>query len=469
MAKPHVLVIPYPAQGHVIPIMELAQQLVKQGIKVTFVNTEVNHKLVTSNWLDKDSFGDLMCMVSIPDGLEPWEDRSDLCKLTLSILQTMPHKLEELIEKINKEDNNKVTCVIADDVMGWAIQVAKKMGIRRAAFWPASIASLASVLSYQKLIDDGTISKYGIPLNNKIIQLSETMPPIKPSNLAWACFEDSATVEAFFHVVVQAVEASRLTEWFICNSSPELETAAFSMYPQLLHIGPLLASNRLANQAGHFWQEDATCLAWLDRQPMCSVIYIAFGSFTIFNQTQFEELALGLELSNRPFLWVVRPGMTKETTTNYPDGYMERVGTRGRIVSWAPQQKVLAHPAVACFMSHCGWNSTLEGVTNGVPFLCWPYFSDQFHNATYVCDIWRTGLGFEKDETGIITRGEIKSKVDRLLSDATYKANALGIKEKVTSSVSKGGRSYKNLNNFIEWIQESDANAKDTNNENLNL
>lgn len=95
MAKPHVLVIPYPAQGHVIPTMELSQRLVTQGVKVTFVNTEVNHKLVTSNWLDKDGFGDLIQMVSIPDGLEIWEDRSDLCKLSLSILQNMPQKLED--------------------------------------------------------------------------------------------------------------------------------------------------------------------------------------------------------------------------------------------------------------------------------------------------------------------------------------------------------------------------------------
>ncbi|XP_076939004.1 UDP-glycosyltransferase 83A1-like [Bidens hawaiensis] len=454
MAKPHVLVIPYPAQGHVIPTLELAQRLVKQGIKVTFVNTEVNHKLVASNLLDKDGFGDLVHMVSIPDGLEPWEDRSDLCKLTLSILQTMPNKLEELVEKINKEDTNKVTCVIADDCMGWAIRAAKKMGIRRAAFWSASVTTLASILSFQKLIDDGIIDKKGIALKEETIQLLETMPPIKSQNLAWVCFKDVATVEATFKIVQEAEEASRMTEWFICNSTTELEAAAFSMYPKLLPIGPLLASNRLADQAGHFWQEDSTCLTWLDQQPPRSVIYIAFGSFTIFNQTQFEELALGLEHSNRPFLWVVRPGMTKETTTEYPDGFMERVGSRGRIVSWAPQQKVLAHPSVACFMSHCGWNSTLEGTTNGVPFLCWPYFADQYHNESYICDIWKTGLRLESDESGIITQGEITSKVEELLGDKTFRAKALDFKENVATSVREGGCSHRNLSNFIEWIKE---------------
>ncbi|KAJ0667267.1 putative UDP-glucuronosyl/UDP-glucosyltransferase [Helianthus annuus] len=281
------------------------------------------------------------------------------------------------------------------------------------------------------------------------------MPPMKSENLCWVCFKDVATIEAIFLLAKEAEEASRLTEWFICNSTTELEAAAFCLFPKLLPIGPLLASNRLADQVGHFWQEDRTCLTWLDQQQPCSVIYIAFGSFTNFDQTQFEELALGLELSNRPFLWVVRPGMTKETTSNYnyPDGYTERVGARGRIVSWAPQQKVLAHPSVACFMSHCGWNSTLEGVTNGLPFLCWPYFADQFHNESYICDIWKTGLRLEKDEAEIITRGEIRTKVEELLNGETYTGKALDIKEKVTRSVREGGCSHRNLNNFIDWIK----------------
>ncbi|MFS8017152.1 putative UDP-glucuronosyl/UDP-glucosyltransferase [Helianthus anomalus] len=290
-----------------------------------------------------------------------------------------------------------------------------------------------------------------------MIQLSETLPPMKPENLGWTSFEDVATIEVIFKLLIGAEEAYRMTEWFLCNSTTELEPEAFSLYPDLLPIGPLLASNRLAYQAGHFWKEDPSCLAWLDQKPERSVIYIAFGSFTIFNQTQFKELALGLELSNQPFLWVVRPGLTNESTTAaFLEGFMDQIGSRGRIVSWAPQQKVLAHPSVACFMSHCGWNSTLEGVTNGLPFLCWPYFTDQFYNETYICDVWKAGLGFKKDENGIITRGEIKDKVEQLLGDKTFRDKALVIKEKVTSSVREGGCSHRNLSSFIKWIHEED-------------
>nr|XP_043608257.1 UDP-glycosyltransferase 83A1-like [Erigeron canadensis] len=464
MVKSHVLVISFPGQGHVIPIMELAQRLVEQGVKVTFVSTEVIHNTVTSTWINKDGYKDLMKIVSIPDGLDSWDDRSDLSKLLKSISQTMPGKLEELIESIDKEDDSKVTCIIADLTMPWAIRVAKKLGITSATFWLASVATLASILSVQKLLDDGIINDKGILLKDGMIRLSENMHPIKTSNIWWVCFDDLALIEATFQLVLEAKEVSSWPEWFLCNSTTELEAAALSEYPQLSPIGPLLASNRLADQVGHFWQEDPTCLEWLDQQETSSVIYIAFGSFTLFNQTQFEELAIGLELSNKPFLWVVRPGMTKETTTTFPNGYMERIGSRGRIVSWAPQQKVLSHPSVACFMSHCGWNSTLEGLTNGLPFLCWPYFGDQFQDKSYICDIWKTGLGFNKNEEGIITHGEIKSKIEELFNNEMFRAKALGIREKVASSITKGGSSYSNFSKFIEWILEKDSHANNQHN-----
>ncbi|GJR68435.1 retrotransposon-related protein [Tanacetum coccineum] len=175
--------------------------------------------------------------------------------------------------------------------------------------------------------------------------------------------------------------------------------------------------------------------------------------------TRFEELALGLELTNRSFLWVTRPGGSDSKDHVYPSGYMERVGTRGKIVSWAPQQEVLNHPSVACFMSHCGWNSTMEGVSNGVPFLCWPYFADQFLNTTYVCDIWKTGMALNKDETSIVTRGEIKSKVEQLLNNNIVKQSALQLQEKVVNSVREGNSSNENLLNFIDWIKEGNNNA----------
>ncbi|KAH7846529.1 hypothetical protein Vadar_014981 [Vaccinium darrowii] len=163
MGTPHVLAIPYPAQGHVIPLLELAQRVAQHGFKVTFVNSEFNHRRVMNALLDKDNVGNHVNLVSIPDGLEPWEDRNDLLKLTESTLKIMSGKLEELIEKINGSDNNKITCVIADGGQGWALEVAEKMRIRRAAFWPAAATSLALGFSIPEL--NLYLLDFWIPLN----------------------------------------------------------------------------------------------------------------------------------------------------------------------------------------------------------------------------------------------------------------------------------------------------------------
>ncbi|KAL7232248.1 hypothetical protein ACSBR2_010303 [Camellia fascicularis] len=157
----------------------------------------------------------------------------------------------------------------------------------------------------------------------------------------------------------------------------------------------------------------------------------------VFNQIQFQELALGLEIANRPFLWVVRPDITDKNNDAYPEGFKERVATGGQIVGWAPQQKVLGHPSVACFLSHCGWNSTMVGLSNGIRFLCWPYFADQFLNQNYICDVWKVGLRFNHDESGIIKQEEIKDKVEQLLSNKTIKARALDLKEVATKVLKK--------------------------------
>ncbi|KAK3006471.1 hypothetical protein RJ639_017750 [Escallonia herrerae] len=453
MGKPHVLAIPYPAQGHVIPLMELSQCLVLEGFKVTFVNTDFNHKCVMNALSEKDNVGDMMHLVSIPDGLEPWEDRNELGKLSEAISQVMPGKLEELIETINGTQDDKITCVIADDSMAWAIKVAEKMGIKRAAFWPASAALLATILSVPKLIDEEIINNNGTPTKKQMIWLSPSMPAMNTANFAWACIGDLATQRQLFDVTVQASELIKLADLIICNTSCSLESATLTVFPRILPIGPLLASNRLGNQSGYFWPEDSTCLSWLDQQPASSVVYVAFGSFTVFDQTQFQELALGLELTNRPFLWVVRPDITVKTEDAYPEGFQERVGSRGQMVGWAPQQKVLSHPSVACFLTHCGWNSTIEGVSHSIPFLCWPYFGDQFLNQSYICDEWKVGLGFDKDKRGIIQQGEIKNKVEQLLGDNMFKERALDLKEKALINLKEGGCSHKNLSNFCGWVK----------------
>ncbi|KAF9591537.1 hypothetical protein IFM89_004591 [Coptis chinensis] len=241
--------------------------------------------------------------------------------------------------------------------------------------------------------------------------------------------------------------------WILCNSFRDLEPANNDFIPNILSIGPLLVSERLGYPNGHLQQEDSTCLAWLDQQPVQSVVYLAFGSTTTFNQSQFSELVHGLELVDRPFLWVVRPDLTDELSPLHSDSFKGIIAQHGKIVDWAPQQKVLAHPSIACFVTHCGWNSTVDGVTMGVPLLCWPYVADQFHNRTYICDIWKVGLRLEQGENGIVTRSEIRTKVHELLGDEGIRTRANKLRDMAKKSVSEGGSSTKNFQDFINWIK----------------
>ncbi|XP_027098585.1 UDP-glycosyltransferase 83A1-like [Coffea arabica] len=454
MGSPHVLAVPYPAQGHVRPLMELAVCLVKHGIKVTFVNTEFDHKRVIESLSGEENVPDMMHLVSIPDGLESWEDRNDAAKLMKAIFRVMPAKLEAVIEKTNQSESDKITCIIADEFLGLALEVAKKMGVRAASFSPAAAALYALKLNIPKLIDDGIIDSSGTIMKKQMVQLSSTMLAVDSAHIVWACVGDLTTQGIVFDAILKNNRTLKMADWIIGNSSNELEASVFTLYPEMLPIGPLLASNRLGKSVGSYWPEDSDCLAWLDKQPVQSVIYVAFGSTSVFDHTQFQELALGLELTNMPFLWVVRRNLTAEPDNAYPKGFKDRIQGRGRLATWVPQQNVLSHPSVACFLSHCGWNSTMEGVSNGVPFLCWPYFADQFTNRSYICDVWKVGLGLDKDENGIIAQGEVKDKIEQLITVKGYRERALDLKAKVMNSLREDGCSGKNFKNLVKWIKD---------------
>ncbi|GJN19575.1 hypothetical protein PR202_gb06864 [Eleusine coracana subsp. coracana] len=58
---------------------------------------------------------------------------------------------------------------------------------------------------------------------------------------------------------------------------------------------------------------------------------------------------------------------------------------------------VLRHPAVGCFLTHNGWNSTCESLAAGVPMVCWLGFADQHTNCKYVCEVWGVGVRMDAE------------------------------------------------------------------------
>jgi hypothetical protein len=283
------------------------------------------------------------------------------------------------------------------------------------------------------------------------------MPPIDPSEIPWVSLASTSAPERRRNNIQNVLKTNLsmpLAEMIICNTSVEMEPNALALLPNALPLGPLVAPS--SGPAGNFLPEDLTCLTWLDAQAPDSVVYVAFGSSGFLDATQFKELGDGLALSGRPFLWVVRPKFTTgvDVGQDWFDEFKRRVGGKGMVVAWAPQQRVLAHPSVACFVSHCGWNSTMEGVLHGVPFLCWPYFADQFCNQSYICNVWGMGVKLCRDKQGVVTKEEIESKVARLLEDGEIKARAATWKHKTSASITEGGSSYQNLLKLVNLLRE---------------
>ena len=288
-----------------------------------------------------------------------------------------------------------------------------------------------------------------------MVQFAPGIPPVHTSQLPWINVIPPEWQRSLFDLYKQTERLSALVEMVVCNSFSELEAGAFTLLPNVLPIGPLTSDRELQKPVGQLLPEDTRCLPWLDAQPDGSVVYVAFGSSTIFHPRQFRELAEGLELAGRPFLWVVRADFTTgDLSKEWFDEFKARVAGTGMVVSWCPQQKVLAHHAVACFVSHCGWNSTVEGARSGVPFLCWPYFSDQFLDRSCVTDVWRTGLAVSPDADGIVTKEELKSKVEKVVGDSEIREQARLLRDAAGRAIDQGGDSYENIQKFVDLLRQ---------------
>ncbi|KAF3500843.1 hypothetical protein F2Q69_00045485 [Brassica cretica] len=234
-----------------------------------------------------------------------------------------------------------------------------------------------------------------------------------------------------------------------------LNTYTVSFFLNHFALPKLRREVSLLSQASSssLFTQDETCIPWLDKQEDRSVIYVSFGSLISMTGPELTEIACGLRNSGQPFLLVVRVGLVKGTEwiDAIPEELMAKVNEKGKIVKWAPQQEVLKHQAIGGFLTHNGWNSTVESVREGVPMICLPCIWDQFVDARLVSDVWRVGLHLEHR----IERNEIESLIRSLLfgseGEAVRERMKL-LKDKVEKSVKENGSAYRSLESLIDHI-----------------
>lgn len=215
------------------------------------------------------------------------------------------------------------------------------------------------------------------------------------------------------------------------------------------------------------------CMKWLDSMEPSSVVYACLGSLCNLIPSQLIELGMGLEASEKPFIWVLRGGdhhkLEELEKWIKGDGFEERIKGRGLLIrGWAPQVLILSHPAIGGFLTHCGWNSTIEGVCAGIPFVTWPLFADQFLNEKLVVQVLKIGVGIgvedpvkwgEEEKIGVLVKKEdVKRAIDRLMDEGVEREErqkrSRELSKMAKGAVEEGGSSYLNMTLLIQDIME---------------
>ncbi|XP_077245752.1 7-deoxyloganetin glucosyltransferase-like [Tasmannia lanceolata] len=467
--KPHAVLIPFPAQGHINPMIQLAKLLHSKGFYITFVHTEFNHsRMLKSRGPDSLKGLDDFQFETIPDGLPPQDcDRTqDIAALNVSTRKNCAVPFRNLVTKLNNSLRiPHISCIIPDGVMSFALCVAEELDIMVLVFYTMSACGLMGYLNFHELKRRGyTPLKDESYLTNGYLDTHiDWIPGMKNIRLrdVSSFVKTTDPNEIIFNFNIEQAKNSLRARGLILNTFDELEhdvvEAIKCMFPRLYTLGPMstlckdMAESGLNSIASNLWKEDTECLDWLDKKDLASVVYVNFGSITVMTAEQLIEFAWGLANSKHPFLWIIRPDLLMGESAILPEEFITETRGRCLLTSWCSQEKVLVHPSIGVFLTHCGWNSMLESICGGVPVLCWPFFAEQVTNCRYACTEWGIGMEINND----LKREEVEGLVRESMEGEKRKVmrnKAVEWKEAAEKATRQGGSSHMNLDRLVKDI-----------------
>ncbi|XP_038717322.1 7-deoxyloganetin glucosyltransferase-like [Tripterygium wilfordii] len=429
-SRPHAVCVPFPAQGHINPMLKLAKLLHQKGFHITFVNTDFNHKRLLKS-LGPETLQGLPTFrfETIPDGLPPSDidATQDVPSLCDSTKKTCLGPFISLVSRLNESKvDPPVSCIVADNIMSFTLQAGREFGVPVALFWTASVAGFVAYMNYRQLMEKGFVplKDTSYLTNGYLDTIIDWIPGMDGIQLKYMpSFVRTTNADDFMvHFALGEVENARNASAVIFNTFDRLEHEVLeplsSILPPIYTIGPLnlllnnpVPDKNLDSITSSLWKEEPGCLEWLDLREPSSVVYVNFGSVTVMNPEQLIEFAWGLANSEKPFLWVIRPDLVTGDSAVLPGEFVNGTKQRGLMVSWCAQEKVLRHPAVGGFLTHSGWNSTMESLASGVPMMCWPFFAEQQTNCWFCCAKWGVGMEIDND----VKREEIERLVRELM------------------------------------------------------
>lgn len=462
----HVLLVSFPGQGHVNPLLRLGKRLASKGLLVTFSAPEscgaemkkANPKI--SN--EPTPYGrGMMRFDFFEDEWDHSKANGNDLEMYLQHLELIGKKILPTMIKKYSEQGRPVSCLINNPFIPWVCDVAESLGIPSAMLWVQSAASFSAYYHYcHSLVPFPSESQPEID-----VQLP-CMPLLKYDEVPSFLHPSSPYTFLKTAILGQFKNISKLT-FILMETFQELEHDVVNYLSKnfpIKTVGPLFKYPKelapTSNDVTGDFMKVENCIDWLDTKSPSSVVYISFGSVVVLEKEQFEEIAYGLLNSGVNFLWVNRPPtkVQKFDPLVLPDEFLEKAGDRVKIVQWCPQEQVLSHPSVACFVTHCGWNSTMEALSSGMPVLAFPQWGDQVTDAKYLVDVFKIGLRLCRGEAGdrIVPREEVEKCVREATNGpkaGEIKENALKWKKKAEEAVAEGGSSDRNLQAFVDYVR----------------
>nr|BEP30495.1 UDP-glycosyltransferase [Dahlia pinnata] len=393
-AGTHILVFPYPAQGHMLSLLDLTHQLATRKILITILTTPKNLPTLSPLLAAHPTTVTTLLLPlpphpAIPSGIENVKD------LPVNAFKAMMVALGDLYNPVRewfRNHNNPPVAIISDFFLGWTHHLAGELGIRRYTFSPSGALALSVIYSLWKYQP----KRVNLENENEVIKFPEI-----PNSPEYPWWQLSPIYRSYVEgdpesEFIKEGFLGNIASWgLVINSFTELERVYVDYlkkelgHDRVFAVGPLLPPGAKTSDRGGPSSNDV--LSWLDTCAENTVVYVCFGSQLVLTNDQMEAVAFGLEKSRVKFVWSVKEPTVGHVAADYgrvPAGFEERVAGRGLVVrGWAPQVAILSHDSVGVFLTHCGWNSIMEAVSAEVLMLTWPMSADQYSNATLLHEL----------------------------------------------------------------------------------
>lgn len=506
----HAVVFMYPLQGHIIPAFNFAKKLAANGVVVTLVCTEGCHARILKAHGGRDLFADEANRLAldirsavVSDGLPIDFDRSlNGDEFSYSLLNQMESHVEEFMRNLQTKEIH-VSCIIADTFFVWPDRIANKFGVPHVSFWTESVMVFSIYYSWDLLVKNGhhpfiangtalsppcfildltSQDNVGVCIaEEETIDYIAAAPALKLTDLP--SYLQEGDVSTLVHrLIYEAFRSAREADWIISNTIHEMESRTADLLQAqagtpFMSVGPLLPSHVMEDRerndevgSASMWAE-SDCTKWLDSKATNSVLYISFGSFAHVSIAQIHEMAMGLLISKQPFIWVLRPDIVASNVQDIlPQGFLEECSDQGMVVSWCSQLDILHHSSVGGFLTHCGWNSIMEGLWVGVAMLAFPLLTDQYTNCRLVVEEWSVAMrlgGISRSSKNmrskLVHREEIATSIKEFMGidgeqGKKIRSNVKNVREVMKRAVMREGSSHKNLELFVEELKARDRN-----------